>query len=326
MIFQLDEEIVMLSGELVLPIEASADHRSGYVAIIGKPNVGKSTLLNALLGQKIAIVSEKPQTTRTSILGILTRPDVQVIFVDTPGLHKPLHKLGEYMVETAKGALPDADLICFVADVSTLPTLEDEKAAALLQQMAEQSRPPVLLVLNKVDLVDEAELGVRFAAYRALFSFAGEAAVSALRQEGLDALLATIIARLPLGPRYYPEDQVTDQLERDVAAELIREQAMHFLRQELPYSLAVEIEEFKEKPDGNAHIQATLYVEKESQKGIVIGRGGSMLKQIGQAARQEIETMTGVHVFLELWVKVREDWRKKDEDLRRFGYALAREK
>ena len=317
----------MVSGELVLPAEVSAEHRSGYVAIIGKPNVGKSTLLNALLEQKIAIVSEKPQTTRTIILGILTRPDVQVIFVDTPGLHKPLHKLGEYMVEKAKDALPDADLVCFVVDVSTLPTLEDEKVAALLQQMDERSRkPPVLLVFNKVDLVDEAELEVRFAAYRALSSFAGEAAVSALRRDGLDALLATIIARLPHGPRYYPEDQVTDQLERDVAAELIREQAMHFLRQELPYSLAVEIEEFKEKPDGNAHIQATLFVEKESQKGIVIGHGGSMLKQIGQAARQEIETMTGVHVFLELWVKVREDWRKKDEDLRRFGYASAREK
>lgn len=316
----------MVSGEIALPTDLPAEHRSGYVAIIGKPNVGKSTLLNALLGQKIAIVSEKPQTTRTSILGILTRPEAQIIFVDTPGVHKPLHKLGEYMVEKAKGALPDADLVCFVADVSTLPTIEDEKVAALLQQMTGRpQKPPVLLVLNKVDLVDEAELGVRFAAYRGLGSFAGEAAVSALRQDGLEALLAAIVARLPLGPRYYPEDQVTDQLERDVAAELIREQAMRFLRQELPYALAVEIEEFKEKPGGNAHIQATLYVEKESQKGMVIGRGGSMLKQIGQAARQEIETMTGVHVFLELWVKVRDDWRKNDDDLRRFGYAPARE-
>jgi GTP-binding protein Era len=250
-----------------------------------------------------------------------------VVFVDTPGLHKPLHKLGEYMVETAKGTLPDADIICFVVDVSVLPTIEDEKAAALLQENARGSkRPPVLLVLNKVDLVDEAELEVRFAAYRALVSCAGEVAVSALRREGLEALLAEIIARLPFGPRYYPEDQVTDQLERDVAAELIREQAMHFLRQELPYALAVEIEQFTENPDGSAHIQATLHVEKESQKGIVIGHGGTMLKQIGQAARQEIEAMTGVHVYLELWVKVRENWRKKDEDLRRFGYTLTREK
>ncbi len=313
----------MASEGLLIPEELPPDHRSGYVSVIGRPNVGKSTLMNAFLGQKIAIVSEKLQTTRNRILGILTRPDAQVIFVDTPGIHKPLHKLGEFMVETAKRAIPDADVICFVVDVSTWPTDEDKQIAGLLDSVRAK---PIILVLNKVDLLNAEDLASHAQAYRALGNFAAEYATSALHGDNLDALLAGIVAHLPVGPRYYPEEQITDQMERFLAAELIRGQALHALRQEVPYALAVVVEQFQERREGVVYIEANIYVEKESQKKIVIGRGGSMLKQIGQAARREIEAMLEARVYLELWVKVREGWRKKDKELRQFGYALPSKK
>ena len=296
--------------------ELPPDHRSGFVALIGKPNVGKSTLLNAWLGERIAAVSAKPQTTRTRLLGILTRPDAQVIFVDTPGIHKPRTKLGEHMVKVARQAIPDADLVLFMVDVSELPTQAD---MAIAQMLANPSIPPVILVLNKADLLSPDELEAHAAAYESLGHFAGAERISALMGKNLDKLLEMVIARLPLGPRYYPEDQLTDQSERFIASELIREQAMELLQQEVPHALAVVVEEFKERPNNVLYIAATIYTEKESQKGIVIGRNGSMLKQIGTKAREALEPFFGCKVYLDLWVKVRKDWRRDERFLREVG-------
>jgi len=299
-------------------------HRSGFVAIVGKPNVGKSTLLNAYLGQKVAIVSDKPQTTRVRQLGILTRPDAQVIFIDTPGIHKPLHKLGDRMVETAARALDDADVIVFLADVSELPTEEDGRIAAMIREQA--SKSPILLALNKMDRLPPDKVKEHTEAYWALLS--GEPKLSwdwmmlsATKGHNRDKLLDMIIGRLPEGPQYYAEDQITDHTEREVAADLIREQALHFTRAEVPHAVAVVVENWDERRRGALHIGATIYVERDSQKAILIGKGGAMLKKIGAAARQEIERMTETQVFLELWVKVRKDWRTKDNDLRELGYA-----
>jgi GTP-binding protein Era len=296
------------------------DHRSGFVAIAGRPNVGKSTLMNAYLGQKIAIVSEKPQTTRQRILGILTRPDAQVIFVDLPGIHRPLHKLGEAMVETATLALEDPDLILFMVDVSVRPTEEDIQVASLFKELNEKRQVPVILALNKADLLAPEQVTPHCEAYRALGDFAGWVLLSATRGDNRDELLEMIIAHLPQGPRYYPEDEVTDQNVRDIAAELIREQALRYLHQEVPHAVAVVVEEFKERGPDMTYINAVIFVEKESQKGILIGSGGQMLKQIGRAARGEIEKLLDTHVYLELWVKVRPHWRRDEEELQRLGY------
>ena len=304
-----------------LPLEEGLppDHRAGFVTLVGRPSVGKSTLLNAYIGQKVAIVSHKPQTTRNRILGILTRPDAQIIFVDTPGIHQPMHKLGEYMVKTAQRAVPDADVVLFLVDVSVLPTEEDRMVAEFL---AKKCSSPVILVLNKMDLLPPDKVTPHSEAYFALGQFADWMMISAVRGQNLDRLLDKVIARLPLGPRYYPAGQVTDLTERFIAAELIREQVLHFLHQEVPYAIAVVIEEFKERRPGLTYIAATIYVEKESQKGIVIGAKGEMLKKIGAAAREEIERMLDTKVFLELWVKVRPKWRKDAAALREIGYGL----
>jgi len=312
-----------MSNDLSIPDEWPPGHRSGYVAVVGRPNVGKSTLMNALLGQKIAIVSEKPQTTRNRLLGILTRPDAQLIFMDTPGIHKPHHKLGEFMVESAKRVIPDADLVCFLVDVSLWPTKEDKEIASLLRASRADD---TILVMNKGDLVASEEVASHVAAYRSLGPFATDITISALQRNKLDALLAMVIARLPLGPRYYPEEQITDQFERFVVAELIREQALHYVRQEVPHAVAVVVEQFKERQDGSVYIEADIFVEKESQKGILIGAKGSMLKRIGQKARQEIESLLGTKVYLELWVKVLKNWRKREGMLRRLGYALPKKR
>jgi len=296
-------------------------HRSGFVAVIGKPNVGKSTLMNVYLGQKVAIVSEKPQTTRWRIRGILTRPDAQIIFVDTPGIHQPKHKLGEFMVETATRAIPDADVILFVVDVSEMPTAEDEQIARLIE---EHGRAPVILALNKADLLPPERVIPHTDAYFKLVKHEDWMLVSATRGDNLDKLLDMIVAHLPEGPRYYPEDQITDQPVRTIAAELVREQVLHFTHQEVPHAVAVVVEDFKERGPNLTYISATIYVEKDSQKGIVIGKEGRMLKRIGQAARREIEALLGTKVYLDLWVKVRKKWRKKEEELRRLGYALPR--
>jgi GTP-binding protein Era len=303
-------------NDIVLQPELPADHRSGFVAVVGRPSVGKSTLVNACVGQKVAIVSKKPQTTRNRILGILTREDAQIIFVDTPGIHQPLHKLGEYMVKTAQKAVPDADLVLFVVDASVMPTEEDRQVAHFLAQ----SRSPILLVLNKMDRLPADRVQPHSAAYLALRQSADWMMTSALRGQNLDKLLATIINHLPQGPRYFPAGQVTDVTERFIAGELVREQALRLLQQEVPYALAVVIDEFTERRADLTYIAATIYVEKDSQKGIVIGSGGKMLKDIGAAARREIEEMLGTKVFLELWVKVRAKWRQDDSALGHIGY------
>ena len=298
------------------------NHRSGFVAVIGKPNVGKSTLMNAYLGQKVAIVSAKPQTTRRRLLGILTRPDAQIIFVDTPGIHQPRHKLGEFMVQTAIRAIPDADEILFVVDVATPPDEEDRQIAALI---AEHEHIPVVLALNKMDLLPPERVQLHTNAYFDLVRYDDWMMLSATRGDNLDKLLERIIAYLPLGPRYYPEDQVTDQTLRAIAAELIREQVLRFTHQEVPHAVAVLVDEFKERSTNLTYIHATVVVERESQKGILLGEGGQMIKRISTAARQEIERLVGTQVYLELWVKVWKKWRKDEADLRRLGYALPQE-
>ncbi len=301
--------------------ELPPDHRSGFVAVVGRPNVGKSTLINGWLGQKIAAVSPKPQTTRQRLMGILTRPDAQVIFLDTPGLHKPQHKLGEFMVDQAQQALPDADVICLVVDGSVAPGPADRIVAQDIATRAPQT--PVVLAVNKVDLMQAKALDERVTAYRALLPHAADwAVITALDEAGRADLLARIVSLLPLGPRYFPEDQVTDLQERFIAAELIREQALLLTHQEVPHSIAVLVDEFKERPDGVVYVSATIYVERDSQKRIVLGKGGQVIKQIGQGARVQIEEMVGGRVYLDLWVKVWEQWRKKDSRLRYLGYAL----
>jgi GTP-binding protein Era len=311
---------------LIVPTELPADHRSGFVAVIGHPNVGKSTLMNAYLGQKVAIVSPKPQTTRDRLLGILTLvrergdlADAQIVFVDTPGIHKPLHKLGEYMVETAIRAIPDADVVLFLVDLSRPPTDEDRQIAEILRQ---RGPLPVLLTLNKADLLEPGQETTHVEAYRALGSFDETLLVSALLGTNLDALLEATIERLPLGPRFYPEDQVTDQQTRFIAAELVREQVLRHIRQEIPYSVAVIVDQFKARSEDMTYISATIFVERDTQKGIVLGQGGQMIKRIGKDARQQIEELVGTRVYLELWVKVRKKWRQSERELQRLGYAL----
>jgi GTP-binding protein Era len=303
-------------------------HRSGFVAFVGQPNVGKSTLLNSILGQKIAIVSKKPQTTRTQIRGVLTRDDAQLIFVDTPGIHRPRHRLGQAMVQTATQAIPDADVIVFLIDVTELPNAGDWHIAGLIRERGADR--PVILALNKMDRLPHDRVRAHTEACWSLAPTPEGGAppepwdwmmISATRGDNLDKLIDQIVARLPEGPRYYPADQITDQQERDLAAELIREQALHHLRQEVPHAVAVVIEEYAQRSAKLDYIAATIVVERESQKGILIGKGGRTLRQIGSNARHEIEHMLGKQVFLELQVKVRKNWRENDGELRRMGYS-----
>ena len=297
-------------------------HRSGFVAVMGRPNVGKSTRVNAYVGQKVAIISEKPQTTRHRLLGILTLPEAQVIFVDTPGIHTPQHKLGEYMVATAAAAIPDADLAIFMVDISSQPTPEDRQIVELL---GHYPQVPVILAMNKLDLVTPEEAERAAQDYLSLGSFAETVMLSATRGDNRAQLLEHILAHLPEGPRYYPPDQVTDQPERVIAAELVREQVLRFTFQEVPHSVAVMVEEFRERKADLTYIEATIYVEKDSQKGIVIGQGGRILKRIGQAAREELENLLGHKVYLALWVKVRKKWRHDERSLEELGYTFQRE-
>ena len=300
--------------------ELPPDHRSGFVAVIGRPNVGKSTLINRWLGQKIAIVSPKPQTTRNRLRGILTRPDAQVIFVDTPGIHEPLHKLGEFMVETALQTIPDADVVLWLVDVSASPSKEDQKIAALLREKA--AHTAVILGLNKVDGVGSETVASNSELFLALVDAVDWLPVSALRGQNEAELLQRVIDRLPPGPRYYPADQVTDQQERFIVAELVREQVLRHAQQEVPHAVAVVVQDFKRRSQDMIYISANIFVERDTQKKILLGAGGQLIKRIGSAARREIESMVGSRVYLDLWIKVRPKWRKKAEELRRLGYAL----
>jgi GTP-binding protein Era len=278
--------------------------------------VGKSTLLNHLVGQKIAIVSDTPQTTRNRILGILTLPEAQILFLDTPGIHKPRHKLGEYMVKSAQGALKEVDLILFVSDV----TESVGPGEHFIIDMLANEKTPVVLVLNKVDMLPKEKLLPSIQKYAAFRDFKAVVPISALTGDNTERLLSVITEILPEGPQYYPEDEVTDQPERVVAAELIREKIFRLTREEIPHSTAVEVEEMKTRPNGDVFLRATIYVERDSQKGIIIGAGGAMLKEVGQQARLEMENIFGSRFFVDLWVKVKKDWRNKDGSLRMFGY------
>ena len=282
--------------------------------------MGKSTLLNIWLGTKIMAVSPKPQTTRNRLLGILTRPDAQAIFVDTPGIHLSKSKLGDYMVEVAKRAIPDADVLLFMVDVSHPPSRADREVAKLFQNL--QQDIAIILVMNKVDLVGEEEREQHTAAYEALGKFDAALCISALMGYNRGELLEMVISRLPLGPSYYPEDQLTNQQERFIASELIREQVLRCLEQEVPHAVAIVVQEFKERPNGVIYISANIYTERDSQKAIVIGRRGAMIKRIGQRARAALQEFLGCKVYLDLWVKVRKNWRRKEQSLREFGYTL----
>ena len=300
------------------------DFRSGFIAILGKPNVGKSTLVNALLGQKIAAVSPRPQTTRRRQLGILTLPDAQLVFVDTPGVHTPRHKLGLFFNQEAEEALDGVDVVLFLVDSSSEPDEEDRQVAGLIQALPRKSS--LILGLNKIDKLPSPALELVRAEYQALVPDAQALAFSAASRQGLKELLEALTAHLPVRPAEFPEEQVTDLYEREIATELIREAALIFLRDEVPHALAVRLDEFSERENGNAYIAATMLVERDSQKGIVIGEKGAMLKKIGSAARKEIEAMSGRKVYLELRVKVEKDWRDNENALRRLGYKIKRKK
>lgn len=292
--------------------------RSGFIAVVGRPNVGKSTLINSLMGQKLLIMSDKPQTTRNQLLCILTNESSQMLFLDTPGIHKPKHKLGEFMVAQAQKTLRDVDLTLFVVDAMEARGPGEN---FILEYLA-NSEVPVILVVNKIDRLNGPEevLSV-IDRYAHTVPFVAVIPVSALEKTNLSKLTELIEAQLPEGPMLYPEDMVTDQPERFIAAEIIREKLLHVMREEVPHAIAVEIDEMQTRENDNVYIRGNIYVERESQKGIVIGTGGLVLKEVGRLARQEIETMVGNRVYLELWVKVRKDWRNKAGSLRSFGYG-----
>lgn len=297
------------------------DFRSAFIAIIGRPNVGKSTLMNALLGQKIAAVSPKPQTTRKRQLGIFTTDSAQLVFVDTPGIHNPRHKLGTFLNQEAEESLEGVDVILWLVDGSVRPTEEDKQIAALLGRTPR--RTPLVLAANKMDLVPVETLTRNLESYQeALKREAQVVSISAAQSRNLDQLQELLISLAPVRPPEYDEEQVTDSYERDIAADLIREACLLRLRDEVPHGVGVRIDEFTERENGMLYIAATVFVERESQKGIVIGEGGKMLKQIGSSARKEIEDMGGRPVFLELRVKVLKDWRNNEDALRRLGYKI----
>lgn len=289
--------------------------KSGFVAIVGRTNVGKSTLLNKLAGRKVAIVSEKPQTTRNKILCVLNREDSQVIFLDTPGIHKPKYRLGEQMVQQALGTLKEVDAVLFLVE-SDPPGPGDNYIMRQFQGLT----TPVLLVINKIDLVRHEKLLPLIEQYSKIYNFSEIVPLSALTGENLSRLLEAVTAYLPEGPKYFPEGMVTDRPETFIVTELIREKVLHLTSEEVPHSVAVVIEEMEDRPNGVIAIRSIIYTEKETQKAILIGKGGQMLKKIGQTAREEIEGLLGSKVFLELWVKVKPGWRNKESQIRNLGY------
>lgn len=293
---------------------------SGVVSLVGRPNVGKSSLLNALLGQKVAITSPKPQTTRNRITGVLHRPGLQVVFLDTPGLHRPHHRLGEYMVGVALAALDAVEAVGYVVEAPAPLGPGDRYIAERLRAV----EAPVVLILNKCDLLEPGAVEAARARYGALGTFARAVATSAVTGEGLDRLVEALKELLPPGPPYYPEDVTTDQPETFVAAERIREKVLELTRDEVPHAVAVVVDEWAPRESGLIYVRAVIYVERESQKAILIGEGGRMLREIGRRAREDLEALFGVRFFLDLWVKVRRDWRNSAASLRDLGYRLER--
>ncbi len=291
--------------------------RSGFIAIIGAPNVGKSTLLNQLLGQKIAITSEKPQTTRHRILGVVHQPEAQLIFLDTPGIHRARGTLNVRMVEVAMKVMGDVDLVVFLTDA----TYPDNPSDGIILKYLRKRDLPVILTINKVDLMEKGRLLPQIEQWQNAYPFRAIVPISALERIQLDELVAEMVAVLPEGPRYYPEETVTDQTERFIAAEIIREKVFRLTGEEIPYAVAVTVESFKKRPDKNmVDIHAAIHVERNSQKGIIIGKAGRMLKRIGEQAREDIERMVGRQVFLKLWVRVQKNWTRDERAIRRFGY------
>ena len=301
------------------------DFRTGYIAIIGRPNVGKSTLMNALLVQKIAAVSPKPQTTRKRQLGILTTEKYQLVFADTPGIHSARHKLGEFLNQEAQESLTGMDVILWLVDASVKPTEEDKQIAGLLSKLPRRTQ--LVLAANKMDLIPAEALTARLEAYQELVRRDAKViSISAAQNQNLDELIELLVSLSPFRAPEFDEEQVTDSYERDIAADLIREACLHKLRDEVPHGVGVRVDEFTERENGMLYIGATIFVERDSQKGILIGEGGAMMKTIGSAARKEIEDMGGRKVFLELRVKVLKDWRNDEGAMQRLGYRMGKKK
>lgn len=290
--------------------------RSGFVAIVGRPNVGKSTLMNHLIGQKIAIMSDKPQTTRNKIHGVYTTDQYQIVFLDTPGIHKPQSKLGNYMNQSAEGALKEVEAALFLVDVSEGLGGGDRFIIEQLKKV----KTPVFLVMNKIDKIEPEQLLPMIQQYSELYDFAEIVPISALQGNNVSTLLDQLTRYLPPGPQYYPADQVTDHPEQFVCAELIREKILHLTREEIPHSIAVAIEDMRVQENGVVYIGAVIFVERDSQKGIIIGKRGDLLKEVGKTARKDIEALLGSRTYLELWVKVKKDWRNHERVLKDLGF------
>lgn len=290
--------------------------KSGFVAIVGRPNVGKSTFMNYVLGQKIAIMSDKAQTTRNKIQGVYTKEDAQIVFLDTPGIHKPKHELGEFMVKSAYSALKEVDAVLFMVNVSEKRGTGDDFIIEKLKGI----KIPIFLVLNKIDLVTPEVLLERVESYKDALDFAGVFPISVLQGNNVNELMEGLINALPEGPQYYPADQITDHPEYFVVSELIREKILQLTQEEIPHSVAVTVDKMQKDEFDKVHVYANIIVERKSQKGIIIGKGGRLLKEIGTRARRDIQQLLGNKVYLELWVKVEKDWRKHKSNLQEYGY------
>ncbi|MET0786611.1 MAG: GTPase Era [Paenisporosarcina sp.] len=298
-------------------LEANKGYKSGFISIIGRPNAGKSTFLNRVIGQKIAIMSDKPQTTRNKVQGVLTTDKEQMIFIDTPGINEPRHKLGDFMLKVAKNTLRGVDAILLMVDATDRIGKQDR----YILEMLKDNETPVFLVMNKIDLIHPDKLLSVIESFRNEYDFADVLPISALEGINIEKLLSVLSSHLPEGPQYYPADQVTDHPERFIISELIREKVLHLTHEEIPHSIAVVIEKIKREEDNDKiRVTATIMVERDSQKGIVIGKKGALLKEVGMRARKDIEMLLGSKVFLELWVKVQKDWRNKSTHLRDFGF------
>ncbi|MBZ8175745.1 GTPase Era [Staphylococcus delphini] len=294
-----------------------SEYKSGFVTIIGRPNVGKSTFVNRVIGHKIAIMSDKAQTTRNKIQGVMTQQDAQIVFLDTPGIHKPKHKLGDYMMKVAKNTLSEIDAVMFMVNVNE----EIGRGDAYIMEMLKTVKTPVFLVLNKIDLVHPDALMPRIEQYQRYMDFAEIIPISALEGHNVDHFINVLKSYLPEGPQYYPDGQISDHPEQFVVSELIREKILQTTSEEIPHAIGVNVERMTQESEDRVHIEAVIYVERDSQKGIVIGKGGKKLKEVGKRARLDIEHLLGSKVYLDLWVKVQKDWRNKSSFIKQMGYV-----